>query len=60
MSAPPRHLTTLEQQIAEARTAQLTARINWAHSANADTIAAEIAATHQLDVLLDRWQADAR
>lgn len=53
----PSRLTTLEQQIVDARRAQLAARINWARSPNAATIHAAKLADRELDVLLDRLTA---
>lgn len=46
-------LTRLEQRIVQARAGQLAARMDWARSPNAETIAAEKAASRHLDELLD-------
>jgi hypothetical protein len=50
----PEPFTILYEDIANARRRQLAARMAWARSANTDTIAAEQAATREVDVLLDR------
>lgn len=54
MSAPPRTLTALEQNIVDARAAQMAARIAWARSPNRDTIDAEKLSTRNLNLLIDR------
>lgn len=51
----PRALTRLEVDILRARRNQLAKRIDWSRSPNAATIAAEQAATHLLNQLLDLW-----
>lgn len=46
--------------IKAARAKQLAARMAWARSPNAETVAAERLATRELDVLLDRLAAELR
>lgn len=62
MTTATRHpaVLTYGPRIALARDMQLSARMAWARSPNAETVAAEVQATRELDLLLDRLAEELR